>query len=117
MGLTSGAKMAAAVGVSLKRGFPATALGRVGLQVRPGAVVQWGAVPVTEAAWVERPRRGGKSPGSGLREGLTCILLLSILSDSLPALLHSWRVAAGRRLEKITERQRSGRTSELVKVI
>lgn len=109
--------MAAAVGVSLKRGFPATVLGRVGLQVSPGAVVQWGAVPVTEAAWVERPRRGGRSPGSGLRGGLTCILLLSILSDSHPALLHSWRVATERRLEKITGRQRSGRTSELVKVI
>lgn len=109
--------MAAVVGVSLKRGFSATALGRVGLQVSPGAVVQWGAVPVTEAAWVESPRRSGKSPGPGLRRGLTSSLLLSILSDSQPVLLPSWRVAAGRRLEKITERQRSGRTSELVKVI
>lgn len=62
--------MAATVGVSLKRGFPAAVLGRVGLQVSPGAVVQWGAVLVTEAAWVERPRRGGRSPGPGLGGGL-----------------------------------------------
>lgn len=117
MGLTSGTKMAAAVGFSLKCGFPATALGRVGLQVSPGAVVQWGAVPVTEAAWVERRRRGGRSPAPGLRGGLTCTLLLSILSDCHPALLHCGRVAAGRRLEKIMERQRSGRTSEPVKVV
>lgn len=58
--------MAAAVGVSLKRGFPATALVRVGLQVSPGAVGQWEAAPVPEAAGVERPRRGGGSPGPGL---------------------------------------------------
>lgn len=109
--------MAAAVGVSLKRVFPATALGRVSLQVSPGAEVQWGVVPVTEAASVERPRRGWRSLGPGLRGGLTYTLLLSILSGSHPALLHSWRVAARRRLGKITERPRSGKTSELVKVI
>lgn len=57
--------MAAAVGVSLKRGFPATALGRVGLQVSPGAVVQWGTVPVTEAARSGEAAGRRREPGAG----------------------------------------------------
>lgn len=65
MGLMSGVKMAAAVGVSLKRGFPATAVGRVGLQVSPGAVVQWEAVPVTEAAWSGEAAERRREPGAG----------------------------------------------------
>lgn len=111
--------MAAAVGVSLKRGFPAAVLGRVGLQVSPGAVVQWGAVPVTETVWVERSRRGGRSPSPGLGGGLTLHPApehpFRQPSDASPS---PERGAAGRRLEERTERQRSGRrTSELVKVI
>lgn len=60
--------MAAAVGVSLKRGFPATALGRVGLQVSPGAVVQWGTVPVTEAARSGEAAGRRREPWAGPRE-------------------------------------------------
>lgn len=57
--------MAAVVGVSLKRGFPATALGRVGLQVSPGAVVHWGTVSVTEAARSGEAAGRWREPGAG----------------------------------------------------
>lgn len=95
--------MAAAVGVSLKRGFPATAVGRVGLQVSPGAVVQWEAVPVTEAAWSGEAAERRREPGPGLRGGrLTYALPRSILSERPPAPRHSRRVAAGQRVEKVS---------------
>lgn len=94
--------MAAAVGVSLRRGFPATSLGRVSLQVSPGALVRLGIVPVTEAAWVERPRRSRESPGSRPQSGTPHLCpVRSILSDGHPVPRRSRRVAAGRRLEKI----------------
>lgn len=118
MGLTSGGKMAAAVGVSLRRGFPATSLGRVSLQVSPGALVRLGIVPVTEAAWVERPRRSRESPGPGLSRGLlTCALSGASCQKAIPCLAVAGELRPGGGWRRSRERQRSGRTSESLKVV
>lgn len=66
MGLTSRAKMAAAVGVSLKRGFSATALGRVGLQFQAcrGAQTAAAAAPRIKKFAIYRwdPDKAGDKP-------------------------------------------------------